>query len=174
MKGILVATSPEGIIGKNNTIPWHYSEDLKRFILSKVPNETLADDILQDTFIKIHTKLHTLNNVTKLKSWIFTIARNSIMDHFKTFKAPIEMNETMLKIDAEENLHTEKDCLRGILKNLPHKYSNLFLYCVFWNSFTICCSQKKIYCFSGGGFVSICSFCNIFSFCISSICFQNL
>ena len=29
MKGILVATSPEGIIGKDNTIPWHYSEDLK-------------------------------------------------------------------------------------------------------------------------------------------------
>ena len=31
MKGILVAISPEGIIGKDNTIPWHYSEDLKRF-----------------------------------------------------------------------------------------------------------------------------------------------
>ena len=31
MKGILVATSPEGIIGKNKTIPWHYSEDLRRF-----------------------------------------------------------------------------------------------------------------------------------------------
>ena len=31
MKGILVAVSPEGIIGKNNTIPWHYSTDLKRF-----------------------------------------------------------------------------------------------------------------------------------------------
>ena len=31
MKGILVATSPEGVIGKDNTIPWYYSEDLKRF-----------------------------------------------------------------------------------------------------------------------------------------------
>ena len=31
MKGILVAVSPEGIIGKNNSIPWHYSADLKRF-----------------------------------------------------------------------------------------------------------------------------------------------
>ena len=31
MKGILVAVSPEGIIGKNNMIPWHYSADLKRF-----------------------------------------------------------------------------------------------------------------------------------------------
>jgi dihydrofolate reductase len=31
MKGILVAVSPKGIIGKNNSIPWHYSADLKRF-----------------------------------------------------------------------------------------------------------------------------------------------
>ena len=31
MKGILVAVSPEGIIGKDNAIPWHYSADLKRF-----------------------------------------------------------------------------------------------------------------------------------------------
>ena len=31
MKGILVAVSPEGIIGKDNSIPWHYSVDLKRF-----------------------------------------------------------------------------------------------------------------------------------------------
>ena len=31
MKGILVAVSQEGIIGKNNSIPWYYSADLKRF-----------------------------------------------------------------------------------------------------------------------------------------------
>ena len=31
MRGILVAVSPEGIIGKDNAIPWHYSADLKRF-----------------------------------------------------------------------------------------------------------------------------------------------
>ena len=31
MKGSLVAVSPEGIIGKDNSIPWHYPEDLKRF-----------------------------------------------------------------------------------------------------------------------------------------------
>ena len=31
MKGILVAVSPEGIIGKDNSIPWYYSADLKRF-----------------------------------------------------------------------------------------------------------------------------------------------
>ena len=45
-----------------------YSEDVKSFILSKVNQKTIADDILQDTFIKIHTKLHTLKNTKKLKN----------------------------------------------------------------------------------------------------------
>src|SRR5262249_13033076 len=30
-RGIIVAVSPEGIIGKDGKIPWHYSGDLKRF-----------------------------------------------------------------------------------------------------------------------------------------------
>ena len=61
-----------------------YSEDVKRFIISKVKENSIADDILQDTFIKIHTKLHTLKDSKKLKSWVFTIARNSTLDFFKT------------------------------------------------------------------------------------------
>ena len=105
-----------------------YSEDLKQFIMNKVHEKTLADDILQDTFIKIHTKLHTLKNENKLKSWIFTIARNSIIDYFKTLKITHEMGEIISEIDTIENEHTEKDCLRSILKKLPKKYRTpLFL-----------------------------------------------
>ncbi len=105
-----------------------YANDLNRFILSKVKEKTIAEDILQDTFIKIHTKLHTLKDITKLKSWIFSIARNSILDYFKlrnkTFEFAHFESETVLK----EEVHTEKDCLRGILQNLPKKYRDpLFL-----------------------------------------------
>ena len=105
-----------------------YSEDLKRFIISKVKNINIADDILQDTFIKIHTKLHTLNDITKLKSWCFTIARNSILDYWKTTNQTFEIANFEDKSEISKNIHTEKDCLRGILKNLPKKYRNpLFL-----------------------------------------------
>ena len=31
MKGIIVAVNPNGVIGCDGDIPWHYSEDLKRF-----------------------------------------------------------------------------------------------------------------------------------------------
>ena len=111
-----------------NQVWLKYSEDLKRFIISKVKDTAVADDILQDTFIKIHTKLHTLKDITKLKSWIFTIARNSILDYFKSKNKTFEIAGFESEIELEETLHTEKDCLQGILKNLPKKYRDpLFL-----------------------------------------------
>jgi len=105
-----------------------YSEDLKRFIISKVKDIAIADDILQDTFIKIHTKLHTLKDIKKLKSWCFTVARNSILDYWKSTNQTFEIANFEADTKIPENLHTEKDCLRGILKNLPKKYRDpLFL-----------------------------------------------
>lgn len=108
---------------------WHlYRSDLKQFIISKVNDIAIADDILQDTFIKIHTKLHTLKDIAKLKSWCFTIARNSILDYWKSTNQTFEIANYEAETVLEENLHTEKDCLRGILQNLPKKYRDpLFL-----------------------------------------------
>ena len=99
-----------------------YSDDLKKFIISKVKDITIADDILQDVFIKIHTKLHTLKDITKLKSWCFTVARNSILDYFKSANKTFEYANFESETVIDENVHTEKDCLRGILQNLPKKY----------------------------------------------------
>ncbi len=111
-----------------NQVWTKYADDLKHFILSKVKNVVATDDILQDTFIKIHTKLHTLKDITKLKPWIFTIARNSIMDYFKSTNKTFELANFETETKIEEDIHTEKDCLRGILQNLPKKYRDpLFL-----------------------------------------------
>ncbi|NVK53305.1 MAG: sigma-70 family RNA polymerase sigma factor [Flavobacteriaceae bacterium] len=99
-----------------------YADDLKRFIFSKIKDEAVADDILQDSFIKIHTKLHTLKDLNKLKSWIFSIARNSVLDYFKATNKTFEYANFEAETFIEEDVHTEKDCLRGILQNLPKKY----------------------------------------------------
>ena len=105
-----------------------YADDVKHFILSKVKDTTVTDDLLQETFIKVHTKLHTLKDITKLKPWIFTIARNTMMDYFKSTNQTVELNNFETQIDEKEHEHTEKDCLRGILQSLPKKYRDpLFL-----------------------------------------------
>lgn len=105
-----------------------YSEDVKRFVLNKIKNEQMANDLLQDIFIKIHSKLGTLHNLSKLKSWVFTIARNTVYDHFKSNSFSVEITEDSIAPNEESQTHTEKDCLYGILKNLPKKYRKpLFL-----------------------------------------------
>ncbi|MGB1042788.1 MAG: sigma-70 family RNA polymerase sigma factor [Tenacibaculum sp.] len=111
-----------------NQVWTKYAKDLQFFILSKVKDKTTTDDILQNTFIKIHTKLHTLKDITKLKPWIFTIARNAIIDYFKNTNQTFNLGALETETQIEEHQHTEKDCLHGILQNLPKKYKDpLFL-----------------------------------------------
>lgn len=106
-----------------------YAVDIKRFIFSKVKDDVVTDDLLQDTFIKVHTKLHTLKDDAKLKPWLFSVARYTILDFFKTSKQTIELDDFQEEIDLQSPEHTEKDCLRGILVNLPKKYRDpIFLY----------------------------------------------
>jgi RNA polymerase sigma-70 factor (ECF subfamily) len=105
-----------------------YAKDLRRFIFSKVKNDAITEDILQDTFIKVHTKLHTLKDSDKLKSWVFSIARYTVLDFFKTSKLSYATEVIEIEAEAETSEHNEQDCLRGIVKNLPKKYRDpLFL-----------------------------------------------
>ena len=58
------------------------------YIMSKVKNKDIADDIFQDTFIKAINSLKkgTYNEEGKFLPWIFRIAHNLIIDHFRRIK----------------------------------------------------------------------------------------
>ncbi|WP_347922454.1 sigma-70 family RNA polymerase sigma factor [Pontimicrobium sp. SW4] len=105
-----------------------YHQDIKQFLLSRIKNDEAVNDVLQDTFIKIHTKLESLQNHEKLKSWVFTIARNTMLDYFRTSKNDTEFQEYNVQTEENPKVHDEKDCLYGIIKQLPKKYRDpLFL-----------------------------------------------
>lgn len=106
-----------------------YHADIFRFIFSKVKNEHAANDLTQETFIKAHTKLDKLNDARKVKSWLFAIARNTTLDYFKQNSKKVDLKEFDLADDfSEDHAHSAKDCLPGIIKNLPKKYRDpLFL-----------------------------------------------
>ena len=59
---------------------------LKSFILKRVSDASLADDLLQDVFVKIHSKIDTLKDDTKICGWVYSIARNTIIDHYRQNK----------------------------------------------------------------------------------------
>jgi RNA polymerase sigma-70 factor, ECF subfamily len=47
-----------------------------------VPPEA-ADDLVQEIFIVIHAKLHTLRQPQSLRSWIYGIVRRTVSDHHR-------------------------------------------------------------------------------------------
>jgi len=59
-----------------------YYEPLYFFALKKVQNKDTACEIVQNTFLKVHSHLHTLKNPKKVKAWLFQITRNEIANHF--------------------------------------------------------------------------------------------
>lgn len=106
-----------------------YADELKQFIFCKVKHADIADDLLQETFIKVHTKLHFLKDDSKVKAWLFSIARYTVMDYFRTHHNTSELSDKGIILDERPLEHTREDCLHGIIKSLPNKYRiPLFLF----------------------------------------------
>ncbi len=113
------------------SILWEeYADDLQKFIFSKIKDEQITNDLLQDVFLKVHKNIPQLKDATKVKSWIFTIARNTVFDFYKTKGGKEVLPDAIAdeeSVDSKSS-HTEKDCLPGIIKALPEKYRTfLFL-----------------------------------------------
>lgn len=57
-----------------------YYRDVYHFALYFTNNKQEAEDITQETFIKIMNSIGSLKDQTKLKTWILSITRNTAMD----------------------------------------------------------------------------------------------
>jgi RNA polymerase sigma-70 factor (ECF subfamily) len=75
-----------------------YYSKVKKFILALVKDEWVADDLLQETFLRVQQNIKSLRDPSKLSSWIFRIAHNLCQDHFRRLKK--SRNEE--RIDQEE------------------------------------------------------------------------
>jgi RNA polymerase sigma-70 factor (ECF subfamily) len=113
---------------KTQQIWSQFSEALKKFIISKVKDEVIAEDLLQEVFIKIHLHKNNLKKEDRLKSWLFTIANNTINDYFRKHnKTSLEINDNLTEDNEETTDHDAKDCLLPLILNLPKKYREALL-----------------------------------------------
>ncbi len=61
----------------------HYDR-VRNFILASVKNRWVADDLVQETFIRVMQNLAKVRDPAKLSSWIFRIAANLCQDYFRS------------------------------------------------------------------------------------------
>lgn len=81
-----------------------YSPGILRYLKQKLPRQEDAQEILNDIFLEAIDGLATLNNPDSLKSWMYTIAHNKIVNFYrkKKIKSLIFSQFPYLKIVAEE------------------------------------------------------------------------
>jgi len=63
-----------------------FYQRVRKFILASVKDETVADDLIQECFIRIQANLDSVRDPAKISSWIFRIAYHLCQDHFRTLK----------------------------------------------------------------------------------------
>lgn len=82
---------------------WHGLHDrLLRTIRRHVADEASAEDILQDVFLKIHTRIGTLRDEERLASWVYQIVRNAITDHLRRQRPSAPLPEELAAPDEPD------------------------------------------------------------------------
>lgn len=115
----------------NVTMIWQeYHSRLLHFIQSRVGEPTVAEDILQDVFIRIGNRLDSLKEDGKLRSWIYQITRNAIIDYYRSHRESIQLPESlsMPEEDITDKIREElARCMRPMIDELPDTYREAIL-----------------------------------------------
>lgn len=110
---------------------FHHS--LLSFIRSKIRSKEDAEDILQNVFIKISSNVDKLSDEEKLRSWIFTITRNAIIDFYrvnssrKRIAVDNAMEETILEEEQADSTKGLDQCMHSMIGLLPEEYKNIII-----------------------------------------------
>jgi RNA polymerase sigma-70 factor (ECF subfamily) len=113
-----------------------YYERVKKFILASVRDESIADDLVQDAFIRIQENLDSVKDPSKISSWIFRIAHNLCRDHFRSRKKSssheeihdglVNLLETPLQMKMEQGEMSQ--CVQDKLNLLPESLRSVLVF----------------------------------------------
>ena len=105
-----------------------YREPVWGFILRRVGDRSLADDLTQEAFLRAERSLRDYRGEASLTSWIFAIALNAVRDHFRFIQrgsdSPVLAAAAELASPREgaEGALLESEmasCVDGYLSRLP-------------------------------------------------------
>ncbi len=100
-----------------------YNDYVFKYIYGMVQNRAEAEDLLQDTFIKVMKASN--KDIRNWKSYLLTIARNTVYDHWRKRKSKLNLDFLKLKT-KERDIELKLDIEKGI-KNLSPKLKEVLI-----------------------------------------------
>ena len=113
----------------------HYDQ-VRKFIFALVKDEWVADDLIQETFIKVQKNLNQLRDESKLSSWIFKIAYNLCRDHFRKTSQSLKSEYVLTEkreipdeplFQKKFEQHQMGECVQDNIRLLPESHQTVLI-----------------------------------------------
>jgi RNA polymerase sigma-70 factor (ECF subfamily) len=107
------------------------AEPLRRYLGRYVGDPTLADDLLQETLIRITKGMPTFTGRSSLKTWAFSIATRVAADHFRNpanrvriadVDESLDLPDLDIAVDQKLVIDEMNACVRQVIDSLPEEY----------------------------------------------------
>jgi RNA polymerase sigma-70 factor (family 1) len=117
-----------------------YRQGLYAYIVRLVKSPDMAEDIVQEVFIKVWEHRHQLEQIQSFRAYLFTAARNHTINVLKRIsredaaKAEVTRHFSILRAqsaDAEQTVLSKEynQMLSAMLASLPHQSQKVFHLC---------------------------------------------
>jgi RNA polymerase sigma-70 factor, ECF subfamily len=110
-------------------------ERIHRYVSYRVDDEKLAEDITSQIFLKVWEKLDTYQvGQSPFLAWVYRIARNTLIDHYRTRKVAISLEDASPVelshadgVDEKLDLQTQSRELHEALQELTKKQRQVLI-----------------------------------------------
>ena len=82
----LIARFQDGDVNAYNELVNRYKDKLLNFVFRYFNNREQAEDVVQETMIKLYTHASYYKNIAKFSTWIYTIAKNNALTELRKNK----------------------------------------------------------------------------------------
>lgn len=109
-----------------------YSTELKGYIIKRVRNIYVAEDILQELGVRVLKNEESIKDINNVKAWLYRIAYNLITDYYRGIKwSDEDINDMIIPAqDGQDNYNQETSkCLLKLTGKLSPKYREAILQC---------------------------------------------
>lgn len=108
----------------------HYVDPVYRFLYARVGNREDAEDLTSQVFVKAAHQLDGSRSSASVASWLFTVARTVLADHWRRFyRSPAQLTLDELVVadrPHDENAQPEQThselLVEAVLRSLPPRY----------------------------------------------------
>jgi RNA polymerase sigma-70 factor (ECF subfamily) len=96
---------------------------LRGYIAKRVRESDAVDDILQEVFLKASENLHSLKSRGSIAAWLYRIAANAIVDHYRSRRPWEELPVDIAAPESERDYVVElAACLQPLIADMPEPY----------------------------------------------------